>query len=681
MFSSGSNVAVKGGVYNSNIVIDGGQMVSIDNAVYENTYDDRGINEGWRPNSKIEVSNASALNLNKAVFKGNTLVGTAVPTSGTGVWGMVQGRDSAVDISNSSFVGNRAITIPADPTATYGVANSQGGAVYFNGGSGVIRSTVFENNSALSANSQGGALAIFSGDYRFDSVKFSGNYSGLNEGSVSKSLMSGGALYIGETGGNAAKISISNSSFAGNAAEGAQVRGGAIVYSAENADSYLKIDNSSFTGNRADGVTMARGGAVRLYGGNAPSKVENNVFTDVGFTENVASASNATSATVGGGAVFLDGAVLTFKATKDMTYSGNAAVINGVNDDRYGGFLMMNKNVDTNPPAENYARAIFDTDRGATLTIGTAGRTGYDSIASVDGTSIVEKRGEGKLIVNSSMEHFKGSLIVGGGEMTANNRLGASSISIASGAALGVKVFGNAALSSSSLAFDNSGTFKLVAAEGLAAGSYGVSADSGFASGDKYINGTVKTFGGTFDAAANSFIVAEAKKITIDDPIQPKTSVEENGRVEISTSSVADAPAVVMNFSSNNEYAINSVTDVAADEKFVEAVSSLEEGALMAGAYDFNLETELAEGDSVSLSFYIGAGSFDLGSFKLFHQNDDGTWTLMENVEGVTYDGNYLSFEVAHFSSYGFALVPEPAAFAALAGLVILVFSARRRRV
>jgi hypothetical protein len=50
--------------------------------------------------------------------------------------------------------------------------------------------------------------------------------------------------------------------------------------------------------------------------------------------------------------------------------------------------------------------------------------------------AIINKEGDGKLTVNSSMEHFQGTLNIKAGEMEVFNQLGATNITLESGAGL-----------------------------------------------------------------------------------------------------------------------------------------------------------------------------------------------------------------------------------------------------
>ena len=66
--------------------------------------------------------------------------------------------------------------------------------------------------------------------------------------------------------------------------------------------------------------------------------------------------------------------------------------------------------------------------------------------------------------------------------------------------------------------------------------------------------------------------------------------------------------------------------------------------------------------------------------FSIFHKADGGQWGKANDISNVSYDGEYLSFVVSSFSSYGYAAVPEPSTYAAIFGVIALGFVAYRRR-
>jgi autotransporter-associated beta strand protein len=295
------------------------------------------------------------------------------------------------------------------------------------------------------------------------------------------------------------------------------------------------------------------------------------------------------------------------------------------------------------------------------MTIGN-GATGYDSIASENSTAIINKTGAGSLVVNSSMQYFTGALNVNDGTMEANKGLGAKAINIANGAILGLQINGNNTLSNSSLVFTNNGTLILTSKVGLAEGDYTVSV----ANIADY--GTTKTYGGIL--TGNTFTVASAKQIAVGSEIS--INVVNNGIVEVKS---AEETTVAMTFNSAN----------ATVNKVLEATNTLSEFVQSTGAdftkiSAFEFDVDMAEGDTVVLSFFVGDSSLTVSDFSIFHKTDGGQWSNADDISNVSYDGEFLSFVVSHFSSYGYTAVPEPSTYAMIFGAIALGFIAYRRR-
>ena len=145
----------------------------------------------------------------------------------------------------------------------------------------------------------------------------------------------------------------------------------------------------------------------------------------------------------------------------------------------------------------------------------------------------------------------------------------------------------------------------------------------------------------------------------------------ENGRVNL-TDADSDEVKIGMAFNSDGAsiFSVSTATD-----SLMEVV---DEGFKDIAAYDFDVS--MSEGDLVVLSFLVGDATLDLSDFMLYHKSDGGDWLAMDDISGLAYDGKYLSFEVDGFSSYGYVVVPEPSAYAALFGALALVLAAFRRR-
>jgi len=82
-------------------------------------------------------------------------------------------------------------------------------------------------------------------------------------------------------------------------------------------------------------------------------------------------------------------------------------------------------------------------------------------ILSHDNTAIINKTGVGSLVVNGSMEYFKGMLNVNEGSMVVNSVLGASDIVVASGAKLTLGDNTNIILYGCSITVEDGATLEL----------------------------------------------------------------------------------------------------------------------------------------------------------------------------------------------------------------------------
>ena len=548
------------------------------------------------------------------------------------------------------FIGNRA--------------GDFGGAIYNSLGRGIINSITgnFISNSAT----KGGAIynrnaRDFVPEITNLSGDFIGNYASADGGAIYNSGViknikghfienhsdnSGGAIYgLG--------MVINDSCFIGNYTT---YVGGAIYVT--NGDRLLSLNKVTFERNYASGI-YTYGGGIYFYRSDSS-------LTDSFFRDNYVKGFGEYSVAQGG-AIYATGSTTTFNVSegKKIRNYGNYAEVNGAKDDANGGFLYM---------AES-ALVNFNTEKGSSYIIGD-GRAGYDSIASDDTNNIINKNGKGEVVVNSSMEFYKGTLNVNEGNMTANNKLGASRIMIANGASLSAKVNGNGStFTNAALNYSNDGTLNLIAGETLASGNYDVFV---FENPETVYFGNVKSYGGTFDHATGTFVVNDALNITIGET--NSVNVQSNGRI-LAVGAGAEDTSIVMNFNSAADVTVNSVFDTSAsDDGFAEIVGAVnQEDLLLAEAFAFDVEN-LGTGDTVSLSFFVGSG-YDISQFTVYHKDAELGWELAD-ITNLEYDGEYLSFIVDGFSSYGYvAAVPEPSRYAAILGFLAITFAIWRRRI
>lgn len=141
----------------------------------------------------------------------------------------------------------------------------------------------------------------------------------------------------------------------------------------------VRVKGTDFTGNASTG----QGGAVYLEGVEA-------AFTDSNFQNNTSSKE--------GGAIYAKGGQVTLAAANaDVVISGNKDASKNA-----GGFLY----------AADAANVTLDAAEGRTITIGTAGEStdGLASYTTRDSHGTLRKTGEGKVVINSSMESWNNDI-------------------------------------------------------------------------------------------------------------------------------------------------------------------------------------------------------------------------------------------------------------------------------
>lgn len=536
---------------------------------------------------------------------------------------------------NVGFINNYKTTI--DSTEFSKNELSTGGSVYGSIASSnylnILNST-FSNNKIISNANESNFFnyGLVSGaqELNIESSTF------INNKFINSYGVQGGIAVA--SNGTSAGFSASNSKFIGNSSEGMSycARGGVFYANGRNIDS----TNNVYDGNSVMSDSKAHGGAINARG-NAVVTSTNDTFK------------NNSAVKFGlGGALYVENATININSTEDISNIGNFSTnSSNVKDDSLGGFAYVGESGNLN----------FNVSSNAKITIGN-GINGYDSIASAGlGNSTITKIGSGELVVNSSMEYFTDTLNVNGGTMTVKNKLGASVINVESGATLGLAIDGNNTLSNSSLTLKNNGTIALFAKAGLGTGDYNVSA----ANITTY--GNTKLYGGTL--SGNVFKVSEGKSMDIDSAGEP-VSVADNGRVILAKDG-ANTIEMAFNSDSATVNAVNTTTDT--------LTGQLGSDFNKVAAYSFDVT--MADTDSVVFSFYIGDSTLSDFDFTIWHKAaGEGEWSEADDVSGISYDGEYLSFVVSHFSDYGYTAVPEPSIYAAIIGAISLCFAFSRRR-
>lgn len=176
-----------------------------------------------------------------------------------GIYGAAIGVNTgSLTVSESNFTGNTA-------SSKY---QTQGSAIYQSNGQIDISGSDFVNNagnSAAGGNVTGGAVSLWGVSGTIDNARFEGNTASIKNVSVSDEAVYGGAVYTrsGRWGGeNNTQLTVSDSTFTENRAEGsANAKGGAIYAKGDpdsNFNHVLNVENSTFEKNHAD----TQGGAI-----------------------------------------------------------------------------------------------------------------------------------------------------------------------------------------------------------------------------------------------------------------------------------------------------------------------------------------------------------------------------------------------------------------------------------
>lgn len=162
----------------------------------------------------------------------------------------------------------------------------------------------------------------------------------------------------------------------------------------------VRVKGTDFTGNASTG----QGGAVYLEGVEA-------AFTDSNFQNNTSSKE--------GGAIYAKGGQVTLAAANaDVVISGNKNASKNA-----GGFLY----------AADAANVTLDAAEGRTITIGTAGEStdGLASYTTRDSHGTLRKTGEGKVVINSSMESWNNDITVEEGTLEILSKIGSYDLNVA----------------------------------------------------------------------------------------------------------------------------------------------------------------------------------------------------------------------------------------------------------
>ena len=329
----------------------------VENETFENINKKETSNYPLQAIVSATNTDASALTVSDSTFQNNRM--TLDSTSGNPAAVAVAASNIDVTVSGSTFT-NNAVSVAEDktdyPNGIYGSAigvntgnltvtesnftgntasskhQTQGSAIYQSVGQINISGSDFVNNagnSAAGGNVTGGAVSLWGVSGTIDNARFEGNTASIKNVSVSDEAVYGGALYTrsGIWGGeNNTQLTVSDSTFTENRAEGSANAKGGAIYAKGDPDSdfnhVLNVENSTFEKNHADtqggaiyaldtttiisgkssftGNTAQNGGAI--YNDKGTLVVQDGVE----FQENFSTAQN-----YGGGAIYNNGGNIT----------------------------------------------------------------------------------------------------------------------------------------------------------------------------------------------------------------------------------------------------------------------------------------------------------------------------------------------------------------------------------
>ena len=207
---------------------------------------------------------------------------------------------------------------------------------------------------------------------------------------------------------------LTSASFSGNAVNAINGSGGAVCQLDGDMTQSNVIYNAN-AGGSAGGAIYQGGGTMRLIS----ALIYNNQATSGGalyFSSATATIEDLTlvgNSALIGGAICVDGAALNYSVTRghDLLNSGNRAAGGDGND--YAGFLYL----------VNQATVVFAIESNAKLTIGEHAPERidnyfvYDTIASRDKKATISKKGFGCLLINTSIDSYKGAWIISEGTL------------------------------------------------------------------------------------------------------------------------------------------------------------------------------------------------------------------------------------------------------------------------
>lgn len=578
----------------------------------------------------VNVLGSSPLDI---TFRDSTFSGNTINNNSYGVflhWGAGKMAFDGTTIENSTITRSDGKDIQ--------------GILYYNGsGSGEVVNTVLKNNTVSAVQVKSSGVFAYKQNLDISGSQFIGNKSiGSNavgdltsDGVVigQSDLLTSGVVYVENQSDVVKTVNISDTLFYGNSAENtadaSMGRGGALAVvkrakfaTKETVDANGKTKKIPVYDDNGNLVFETKGAGANV------------VLNDATFTNNSAGM---------GGAIYVGGETLTLNATKSATFSGNTA--------SKGGFLYMDNGEKHSTASAKVAFNVYDN---ATLAIGVDGGSS-DSIEGIE-SAVITKLGAGSLNVSGSMASFKGSLIVSAGVMNVNNGLGASSVSIANSATLGVAL-GNGALESSSIV--NNGTLSLKRGS--------LSDGSAFTLSNYSGEGLVNAYGGSM--SGNTFTAGK--------------SAEAGVSAKVGSDLLNDVQSV--SFKQDGKELLNLDFDVSkmGDKKLsvvsVDAVDASQKGNIdgdFLGGYAVSVDNADGAEFGVVFSAYIGEVEEPSNIIAWHRANGSDIWEKLETT--VEYKDGVASIMVNGFSAYAFS-IPEPSTYAVVLGMFAMALAAYRR--
>ena len=304
-------------------------VVSVDSS--GNVAMNGGMSTGETSRAQFEVTNSAGtadgkVGITNGKFQENALERPYASVQG----GLVSAIGADLTVSDSHFKGN----FTAGEWGPGGVLYAEGGAKL------AVKGSAFESNTSSGTNAPasgtgaaGAAVTARNSELSVSDSSFVGNRAdtaGAATGDGKWANSQGGAIY---SGGAGQKLTVSNSEFSGNVAEGNGAQGGAVALFNGATSTQNAISNSSFEGNSAASKNEASSGGGAVYASgekwSADKAAAKLSVSDSTFSGNSAEGSGA----FGGGVAFVgvidDGAGIARNtnslSVKNAIFSDNSA--------------------------------------------------------------------------------------------------------------------------------------------------------------------------------------------------------------------------------------------------------------------------------------------------------------------------------------------------------------------